>query len=339
MNEEVKPDVASDGEPILDRAEAWENDTSHEHEEQGIPTVADVNRSEMTEASVTVEGTRTTHEQRNEAFAFGRQTLYKLLSDPRFQIRCNEAGVKPFDDSDPRYWRIFADFSRERIDAIRKQRGDKYKPEDDLRLRALGLVTTTPAYLYSQRAMYEGVEDDNQRREHLRQISSFHYGIVEYAELFLDIRASELTMAILSSVNTTIADPAMHEFANQEVRGRVRGIQHELAFADILYQTGLEFRRATASEDLSGFDYILTDGTQTEMKLDVKASLKKMDEYTSEALISPKGQGVFAVYSMIRDSELRNGFHIPEGLAREKAQVLIDHLGPGASTVVARLGA
>jgi len=270
----------------------------------------------------------TTPEERADAFAFGLNTLYKLTTDSGLHARCEQAGIDPFEDMDKaEYWSILSDYSQEGIGRVRGKGGDS------LRLRALELMATTPAYLLEEGAMNQNERGDlAQRTESLRLISRFHGLITSFAELYPDTRASELTMALLNTANIAIENKVRRQSAEFDIRQRIRGVQHELGFECILQQSGRQFRRATRQEDLQGFDYVLDGETSYPKNLDVKHNLKEIEVLGTEGPIGRNSKGVFVAYSLITDSDLRDRFTIPEGVARQKAQVFMRLLDEVANT-------
>jgi hypothetical protein len=266
---------------------------------------------------------QSTPEERREAFSYGMSTMYKIVSDTRLHARCEEAGIDPFDTDRPEYWRMVADFTQERVAGLRNRGGDSF------RLRALELVALTPAYLYGESALNQGNSSNpRQRSESLRMASGFHAAVTELVRDYPDAKASELTLGLLNSVNFTIEDKGLRQSAAADIRSRIRGIQHEVGFEDILRQTGMRYRKATRAEDLQGFDYVINEGEPTVRYIDVKASLEEVAALGAEGPVARNEKGIQVTYSMILNSELRDGFHLTEELSRDKAPVLLQYLYP-----------
>jgi len=275
------------------------------------------------------EGYRTSRQERESGFAFSKEGIYKLLSDQRFQAKCTEAGVDPYDDESPEYWQVFAGFAHERADDMITKGGDRVTPETRFKLRALELTAATPAFVHAASEMYgeQWVEDRRRARSNLSTINNFHNLITEMAGQFPDMKASELKLGMLNSVNIAIADKKIRQSANLVIGSRIKAIQHEMAFGDILRHTGLTYRRATPTEDVNGgFDWLINEGLPTQMKLDVKASLREVDP-SGASPISQKGFGKYAVYSLTSDQEFRDSFCISEQAAHDKAEKLLLYLG------------
>ena len=286
-----------------------------------------------------VEQNQTTAEERKEAFAFGLQTLYKMTMDQKLQAKCEEAGIDPTDVDDPAYWRMVANHAKERVSRLRDLTGDS------LRLHAIELVASTPAYLLEQSALRRGQVTDphvsgtlkiaNGKRlitgsqnvtESLKIVSDYHSAMTELVQKYPDIKASELEMGLLDSVNVTIEDDEVRRAAGSEIRRRISGVQHEVGFEDILRQTGIRYRRATQIEDRQGFDFILNEGSFEVMRLDVKARLKEVTELGSDGPIAKDDKGIYIIFSMIGDAEFRGGFHLSDEVAKEKAKKLLEIL-------------
>jgi hypothetical protein len=282
-----------------------------------------VNQSESSLPS-RPEQRKTTEHERQEAFAFGLRTFYKLTADPNLHVRLQDAGIDPFGENietNAKYWRIVSEFAKNRIAAYRKSSGD------NLNLRSLEIFAATPAYLFEQRALEEGKRNDSgERRQSMIAISNLHNLLVDYATDFPDVKADELSLQLLNVPNRLIRGKDFKQWAANDLRNRVRAVQHEVGFEDMLRQSGMPYRRATGKEDASGFDFIMNEGNVMQRKLDVKASLYKLGRDDAVSPVMLREEGVYAVYSMIVDREFRGGFHLSNDAAREKAQELLKRL-------------
>ncbi len=276
----------------------------------------------------TPEPRKATPEEFRKAFNSGLRALYKLTVDEDFQARCKSAGVDPSAFEDPAYWYTLADFSREIMTDRRRRSGDNRA--DTLPFMALGLMAATPAYIYAEGALDRGKpQTDEELAEKLCIIGNYHTGIGRFVELYPDAKASELTMALFNAANFAIEDTELLLSAARDIGSRIKGIQHETGFWDILLHTGLECQRATAEEDKEGFDYrlkIIHRGIPLVICIDVKASLNEIEALEEEGPIAKSRKGIYLVFSMIAEREFNDGFHIPDNWADTKARKFVEKL-------------
>ncbi len=277
------------------------------------------------------ETIQTSQEERTQAFAFGLQNLINLIAHTAFRDRCKAEKIDEFDDKNPAYWKVLARFAGERVALYRGKLGDR------LEFRILELMAATPAYYYTQKEIDDGkVNSKSHFSDNLSYISTYHGLISDTAERFPDLGARELTLTLLNSTNTTIYDDRERQACADLVRSRVRAIQREIAFGDILRQMGDPYRRATPLEDQQGFDYILNEGLPTQRKIDVKLSLHEIENRTDQVSPVALKNGVYLVYAMIRDRELHDSFHISDEDAKVKAKALENYLNNAAEHSSAR---
>ena len=291
-------------------------------------TVINLNTGNAEDDALIPEQPRHPAEEITTAFAESQRTLYKLSADPQFHATCMERGVDPYDDMDkPAYWATVADYTHDRTARMR-ERGT-----DSIRIDALELLSTTPAYLFEQSALTQDKTSapdkqmQNGERRHSKEVVSYFNGLIrEFAKKYPETRASDLTTALLNITNISIEDQALRQSANQEIHKTIRGAQHEIAFGQILAQTGRQFRPASLEEDLKGIDYVDDEDTNP-MYVDVKASLSELEARGSEGALVRKPDGKLIMYSLVKDSELNGRFHIGDQAAHDKAQALIELLG------------
>lgn len=274
-------------------------------------------------------------EEQQQAYAFGMQRIYDLSSDERFIRRCQQERIDTTDVTNPAYWRMFSDFGRERAQFL-QARGI-----NELNTRAMELMAAVPAYIFAQGELdfTKGLKND-QIETDLGIIADFHNMITEMAEKYPGLSAEELELGLLNVVNKSITeDQELRQYGAQEVHNRIRGVQHEVAFADILRHTGLPYRKATRLEDWRGFDYVVNEGKARAKKLDVKASLKEVDPDRGDTPIANKGEGKFYMFSLIDEPELHDGFHVSDEVAKYKAEVLREYLNMSTSEIEALMAA
>lgn len=271
---------------------------------------------------------RSTSEERKAAYEFGETHVHELVKDDRFLNRCTAAGVEAYDDVDPRYWQVLANFAEERVALIRKKSIENGGTGESLKLRALELMATSPSFVLASAEMSKGRLADRQRAaENMDTISKFNHMIADVVEVYPDLKAAGLKLALLNVVNTTLVDGELHQFANRQIEETIVGMQFETAYGDILQAAGIDYRRATPSEDWKeGFDYILDEKKESEMRIDVKTSLKEVDPQEGRRTVVRQSDGTYRAYSMIHRDELRGGFHLDKRAAAYKAEVLLKHL-------------
>ncbi|HSH55439.1 MAG TPA: hypothetical protein VK983_01275 [Candidatus Limnocylindrales bacterium] len=260
-----------------------------------------------------------TPERRDDAIAQSfdnaQQCLYKLTADPSFHATLIDHGVDPYDDmGTPKYWHEAAAYAQAAVARGRERGGDP------LRLSAFELAAATPAFVFD-----ESNTADHAASNHTTTKNSVRYNSLlrNFAESFPDAHTSVVSAALVGVANRALEDPALRQAAPGIINNHIRGIQHEVAFGQILDHTGRNFRPADEIEDGYGYDYIIEGERNSELQVDVKASLHAIEKLGAIAsAYAVRSDGRIVMHSLTKDEEFKGRFTLPEEVAASKAPVV-----------------
>lgn len=254
----------------------------------------------------------------DENFREAQSNITSLIQKEEFQAACSEAGIDPFDDSDPEYWQIVKNQSEAALESAWNA-----GVIDELEYKTHWLVFAAPDYVMSQGELYANPpEDKNEYYTKRATTSQFISRIQDFAKTFPAASVSALRESLVDTISATLYEDDIIQAGDKYIKDAIRGVQHELAFRQILEQTSFDFRETTIEEDVGGADFVIEPGT-TDAKLDVKASLKKINSMgeTTQSF-AHKAHGDIMMYSYVHDKELGDSFFISDYLAAEKAQMV-----------------
>lgn len=132
-----------------------------------------------------------------------------------------------------------------------------------------------------------------------------------------------LTASLLEATLVTIGSES-HDFLEKSesaIQKTLRGMMHEIGFAQILEAAGIPFREATIEEDLKGKDLIILFNGR-EIGVDVKASLSEIEAKHKGDSGKPyvvKPNGDIVMFSMLLDKHFEGGFKADESHVAEIA--------------------
>lgn len=248
-----------------------------------------------------------------------QNTFYDLTFEDGFAEAIAKQKLSPDDTDKPAYWREAADYAYARSRANSETQHD---PEVILS----ELFAATPDFVYTQAILSRGRQafPSNEAYHEARERASYFTGLLsEAAQAYPDAQASKMAVSLLNIANISIENTSVKMAATNIIRNKVRGVQHELAFGQLLAETGREYRAATTEEDLKGIDYVV-EGRKGELRIDVKASLHELEVRGSHGKayhVDPR-DGQLKMYSLIQDRELQDRFFVPASVAEQKGAIL-----------------
>ena len=255
----------------------------------------------------------------NESLQSANRTLNKISTDPHFHAYCHEHRIDPFDGmGTPAYWAAVNEFTARRVKDLRHKHGDS------LQLQALELVAATPDFLYRQDNLTRSSVDRTSRAGTQARTAASRYGdiISGFVAANPQARSNDMILALLNTANATIEHRDLRAASADYLKASVRGVQHENAFGQILAHTGRTYRRGTVTEDLRGSDYVIDGTVGSVLRVDVKASLNRLEQAGSQGAIHRRSDGVFTMYSMTANKEFGDRFFISDEAAMQKAAVV-----------------
>lgn len=250
-------------------------------------------------------------EEIEQAFKSNRNILLELGMSTGFQQACVEKGVDPDAFESVARWNVFADYTRQKVDAL-IARGGK-RPQ----LKALELMASTPQYIYAQYSLHHpsnGREDVRRKRE---VVSGFNNRLRAFATEFPAVRVSSLERGLLEVVSMAVEHKEARQMAAEEMHQTIRGAQHEMGFGQLLAAAGRHYREATLEEDLRGIDYVDFTNPKYTIAIDVKSATTKFDRGKGEVYRATK-EGV-VMYSLLQDHEFHNSFYVSPDVVQMKA--------------------
>ena len=254
----------------------------------------------------------------DSSFKAAMDNFYGIAFEPGFSSICLERGVDVDATDSHEYWRAVADFAYDRSAEMR----EAGKDESDIAL--MELYAAAPSYFFDQATLDSNPNLHTQEKQYLREDASYFQGLLKRTvKLWPDITASTLSLQLMNIANISIEDRDFKQHAANSIRASVKGAQHEIAFGQLLENTGRNFREATVEEDVRGIDYVVERPEGGVDYIDVKASLKKIENHGRLSdLFARKLDGGIVMHSLLRDSELGDNFHVSEQVAAERAQYL-----------------
>jgi hypothetical protein len=262
-----------------------------------------------------------TTDSTTEAFLNAEGHLYDIVEEDVFSETCLRQGLDPLASvTDARYWEIVEDMVNDKV------KEGEANGESDLDLAALQITAYAPLFLQAEHLLNSHAAMSSQERQGLRQRTSFYNDLIRFVGgNYPDAQASSISGAMLGAAE--IAGMSSPETSNQ-VRATIRGAQHELAFRQLLTERGKKFRDSTQEEDLHGIDFVVNVNGK-DLMVDVKASLSEVEAlggsngpFAMKWATNRHQPNKTVIYSMVKDSELGDNFHIDEDLAAERAQKL-----------------
>jgi len=266
----------------------------------------------MSHESIPVNPERTSAEIA-ESLSTAVRSMYELTASTDFENACTDAGVNPYDDfGTAAYLQVMANV------------GDQKAAEegDMLQSQALRLITATPMIVRNQverdSRLASGQSDTGMAIA--RQATDYNEQLREFSTAFPSIKAADLEKALLDATNMVVESQRVIARAPDTIRGKLRGIQHEIAVGKIIELTGRQVTPGSSDEDLSGDDWIVTEVDGTTLYIDAKASLREIDPSgKAERPYAVKLNGAIALYSMCRDTDFRGMMVLPDAVAAAKA--------------------
>lgn len=264
---------------------------------------------------------RTSSEEITTSLHNAQNRLLQITANGHFHNACNEAGIDPFDDMDkPGYWELLADFTSNIIAKKKQVDGSS------LDISALELLTSTPAFIFSQ---YQLDKAPERSKVHslLERTTKFHRLIKDFALAFPETSANELSRSLLSVANFTLESRDVKHHANRLVTGGIRGAQHELGFAQIAKEAGFEIEETDVVHDIHGTDYKLR-GIYGILPIDVKSSLYDIQTDPDDEGLQAYNikNGKIVMFSLIEDGEFRDRFFLPKAVAQQKVPAFQDQI-------------
>ncbi len=262
-----------------------------------------------------------TNEEIRQGFGEAWERIYELIKTPQFQQACMEADIDPFGDDRPEYWEFLQDYAYDSL----KTRGENGEI-GHLAAKTEELAFAVPVYAMRLAELEKGGLSRDEERKAKITASAFNGLIRDFAEKYPDVRTGTIERELHNVVNDTIYDDELSQVGSRYIKESIRGAQHELAFGQILEQTGIEFRDATLEEDMRGADYIL-DPEGEKVKLDVKASLSNIEAKGNSGVpYAERSDGTVVMYSHVRDQEFNGTFFVDPEVAAERAEAVQEHL-------------
>ena len=288
----------------------------------GVAQVAELNAAipspmhETHNAAAISERSGDDSEAITSALAKAQKTvMYGIGMDDRFQEKCSKQGVDPYDDMDKAsYWSVLADFTKERVGMMREKRGE------NVQVSSLELMAATPQFLFAQNALNRNDYSELSFDDAKNIASEFNGLIRRFAGNYPHTKALELTAAMIGVGNGTIENEAVLKGAKQSLDGVIKGAQHEHGFKQIVEASGHTFTEANREQDRRGIDGTIDENTPWQIYVDVKASLRAVQEYGSDKGYALRPGRQVIMYSLLKEEEFKETFVISPAIAERKAE-------------------
>jgi hypothetical protein len=259
----------------------------------------------------------------------GRSMLYRATASEAFHEACERKKVDPFDETQPAYWTVLAEYAATEIAAERKEQGES------VRLRAYELLSETPRALFAQLNIDRGdFIPPDQYKGYVGTLSRFNNRIRAFGRDYPQTRASMLEKALNGAVAMSMEDPNQQQAASREAKGRIRSNQHELIFGQLVEAAGHTWAPADERQDLDGEDGTVDDGLSTRLLIDVKSAGGKLKSFgIKDKLFVVTRERKVIMSSHMSDEEMPDSFHVSEAVAQAKAPIINNTLAKALAEV------
>ena len=240
---------------------------------------------------------------------------------PRFQQYCAYYEINPDDPTQLEYWDAASSFFSGR-------EWETYSatiPSDARTL--LQLFIASPRAVYAQALLHADSDPkvDAQERSYLKASAIRFNRLLYNAALYApDMAVPSLKTALHHTVAPAL-DPwhLTQKDVRKIIRSTIRGVQHELAFRQILSYIGYDCRQSTEAEDGNGTDYILSLDDGTSLRIDVKARrLEVMSGTSKTGYYYLRKDATIVIASLVSRHDFVGKMFITPAIAEQKAPVL-----------------
>jgi uncharacterized protein YqkB len=200
--------------------------------------------------------------------------------------------------------------------------------------RLFTLISAMEPFLQAELSIERDQQNNTYRRsEHLEDIAAtidFNTAIRELVDHNPSLTPTHVKVFIESAFVTSYGSKDA-EFFMQSVNRRVIGMQHEIAFEQIVsHVEGVSYRQATKDEELlsNGADMFITVGEKT-FPVDIKASQQKAEELNTKQLSF--GLDTYRLWSHAYTKEFGDSFRLPYSIMMSRVDQLAATLQEAAT--------
>jgi len=197
---------------------------------------------------------------------------------------------------------------------------------EDHKLNITAQLTTFGQSLQELNKLEKQGAQRQERLPALRRVAEFNHAIKEMVDDNQSLRFAEV-LSFITNMNQQInGSEHAGEGFEQEIRGRLVGMRHEIAYEQIIGRMpGVECRQPTVDEDLNGADIFVSFNDSPMVPIDVKASFETAQSAQAEA--SRRGfDASHIVWSHVNDEEFDGGFRISEEVIAAKSGYVYNDL-------------
>ena len=188
------------------------------------------------------------------------------------------------------------------------------------------ILDTVPSVIAAARQLAHTQHRGLERvRSEIELLSRFNTQVRDYALRFPDASVNELLNGMQEIAAFPTPSHSLQGFIEYQLHAIVRGARHELAFRQIVEQSGRTIHHASTEDDLHGVDYIV-QGRHRPLPVNVKASMEEIRGRHGEQTPYSIHKGTILVYSTVTDDDFGDSFFIPEIIAQQHAVTIDSYL-------------
>ena len=131
---------------------------------------------------------------------------------------------------------------------------------------------------------------------------------------------------VISTIGAEKTDFTRH--CEEQIGITLKGVKHELGYAKLLDELGVEYTQGTAEDDSKGRGIVIMFQGKR-IGVDIKASLSEVDQKNHGSNGKPyalKPNGDIVMFSLLADKDFEGGFVPPPNVIEEKSAVFGGYL-------------
>lgn len=252
-------------------------------------------------------------------------TLLNASKDPGLHQFLVDSGIEdPLDEFHPDYWIRVAQWAHVELSGSTHEQTES---QDDIDFAKI-LTLSLPGFYLAQYALSHDKAnlDPKTHKEYKRLCCATREALLKTIMSSLDtLSRKDMQKHLESIAQTTFGQSRDIAYINNETQRTIRGAMHESGFIQLIESIeGFEIVETTYDDDAAGVDVKVATPQGKIVEIDVKASIDQISGARGgEAhLWAISRHGNILLWSLLTDSDFKNGFKVPDSTLQERAPLM-----------------
>lgn len=210
--------------------------------------------------------------------------------------------------------------------ALQERKPSGYLTPEGHAMNITAQLTTFSQSLDELNDLREQGAKHHEKLRPLRKVAEFNHAVKDMIDNNPSLQFTEVLNFIMNMNQQINGNPEHGHAFEDQVRGILVGMRHEIAFEQMLgYMPDVEYREATIEEDLQGADIFVSLNNSPMVPIDVKAGAEKT-QVSKEQAHNRGYDSSHIIWSHILDEDFNGSFRISNDVAAAKAGYVYNDL-------------